>query len=137
VEREGQAPPHDLGLLGVTEKALGERWAKDLRAAGGFVQKIPASTICGIPDYIVVARPAGIRVVEAKLRLPGRVAYDPKQLRRAQRWFLEAFHAVLGFGASVLVLDPEGWVELDWGLADIPLPAESFENLCTPYERRS
>jgi hypothetical protein len=84
------------------------------------VQKLPASSLAGLPDWLVVDEVRGIQLVEAKRMLEGgHTGYRPSQLTRAQRFFLNAV-AQHGGDASVVVLGEEGYAEMPWRYAVKP-----------------
>ncbi len=92
------------------ERELGDRWAEKLRSLGAWVVKLPGSSLAGLPDWLVVQRPFGIRLVEAKVSQTVGAPFVPSQCTRAQRFFLEAI-ARHGGLASVLILGPESFYE--------------------------
>ena len=91
-----------------TERALGNCWAKLMSNVGHWVQKLPASSLAGLPDWILVTAEVGIVLVEAKLLQSRGNAFVPSQCTKAQRFFLEAVSRH-GGEAYVLVLGPESW----------------------------
>lgn len=127
-----------------SERKLGDRWASWWRTRLAWVQKLPASGLSGVPDWLLV-EPGGTRFYEAKRRLEGRVAFKPAQLTRAQRFFLDQV-ARHGGRAGVVVLDEVGFVELKWqreprGHGDgwewwHDLTARDFEKRRIPYDER-
>ena len=72
--------------------------------------KLPASSLAGLPDWLLVEPGQGVCLVEAKLRRPMGAAFVRSQLTRAQRFFLECVSRFGGI-AYVLILDPSGFVE--------------------------
>lgn len=122
----------------MTERQLGNKWAAKRREAGAFVQKLPASTISGIPDWYVADR-EGVGVLEAKKALDeGPLAYSPQQLTGAQIYFLRCTHLSCtrsdAMHAGVLVLAEDGYLELSWAEACRALPRASFDVRKEPYE---
>lgn len=118
----------------MTEATLGKLWQARMRRRGAFVQKIPASLVAGIADYLVAERGRGLRAVEAKRRQTAGYAYHPTQLTRAQRFFLGAIDAVVEGCATVLVLGPRGFVELPWRDAQRPLSQPACSRKEKPYD---
>jgi hypothetical protein len=108
-----------------SERALGDQWAETKRARGAWVQKLPASNLSGVPDWLL-GYGLGIAFVEAKRRLEGSTAYHPRQLTRAQRFFLDQVARHSG-DARVVVLGEEGFVEIRSPLYNHPLSAAEFE----------
>jgi len=88
----------------MTEKQLGERWAKTVRAGGSAVFKIHAAGLTGIPDWIVfdVKR---VQLWEAKLASAGPRPYSPKMLRPAQLWMQRILSKMVESGGVVLLGD--------------------------------
>jgi hypothetical protein len=76
---------------------------------GNWVCKLPASSLAGLPDWLLVCRPHGICLVEAKKLQPKGAAFVPSQLTKAQRFFLEVV-ARHGGMAFVLILGPGHWL---------------------------
>ncbi len=100
---------------GKSERKLGDQWAKLKRSQGAWVVKLPASSLAGLPDWFIVERRTGTRVVEAKLLQVKGSAFVPSQCTRAQRFFLECVNRH-GGRASILILGPGEWAEIPvWG----------------------
>jgi hypothetical protein len=80
------------------------------------VQKLPASNVAGIPDWLLVGEPHGAQLFEAKLALPrGKFAFDPlRQLTGAQRFVLGQIYRRWKPAANILVLDETGYLELPY-----------------------
>ena len=95
---------------GKSERALGDRWATFQHGLGNWVCKLPASSLAGLPDWLMVDC-FGVSLVEAKKIQPKGAAFVPSQCTRAQRFFLEAVGRH-GGRAYVLVLGPERWFML-------------------------
>lgn len=109
-----------------SERELGDLWAAQLERAGCWVQKLPASSMAGLPDWLV-GRLGGEppRFVEAKRIGRGVVAFKPDQVTGAQRYFLNRW-VQSGGKASLLLLGEEGWVEIAWPDADRQLSRRAF-----------
>lgn len=117
-----------------TERGRGNLWAKGWRAAGAWVQKLPASSLAGLPDWLLVFPGRGICLVEAKLLRPKGHAFLPSQLSRAQRFFLSVV-ARHGGEAWVVVLGPESFLEVRvMPDGEIPRVKRSYFNFASvPY----
>jgi hypothetical protein len=98
----------------VSERSFGDKWAETERARGAFVQKIPAASVAGIPDWLHVASGEGIGVVEAKEMLEGPSAFRISQLTEAQRWTLRTVER-FGGRAEVVIVGPGRFVRLPYG----------------------
>jgi len=98
----------------VSERSLGDRWAELRRARGAFVQKLPASSVAGIPDWLLVHRPFGAQLFEAKRALEGAYAYVPEQLTAAQRFVLGQIARRWKPAAQLLILDETGYLEMNY-----------------------
>jgi hypothetical protein len=116
---------------GKSEKALGTKWAEFQRGMGNWVVKLPASSLAGLPDWLLVD-PLGISLVEAKLLQPRGNAFVPSQLTRAQRFFLEVV-ARHGGRSYVLVLGPESWFMMPVRDHVTALSRRIFDQLAEPY----
>lgn len=121
----------------MNERERGDKWAAKLRALGAWVQKLPSSSMAGIPDWLVVYEHRNhwddyARFVEAK-RLEVTIGREAKHAcTLAQRFFLNAVDAHGGC-SSVLVLDDEGYAEFPWP-AEIKVTRELWGELRQPYE---
>jgi hypothetical protein len=121
-------------VTGRSERALGDRWAELLRGRGCWVCKLPASSLAGLPDWLVVEPHAGIRLVEAKLKRRSGAAFLPSQLTRAQRFFLEVVSR-FGGDSRVLILGPETWLEDQVLYGEVqPVEKDTFSWISEPYE---
>lgn len=121
----------------MNERRLGDRWAEVLRARECWVQKLPAGTIAGIPDWLVGEPGQGLRLVEAKAVLGHReLAYhrELSHLTLAQKFWLDQ---AARFGAAgLLLLDEHGYAELkwdEWGHGEHPIPHSVYKELRQPY----
>lgn len=109
---------------------MGERWANALRADGWWVQKLPATAMSGLPDYLVGRESDGVRFVEAKRsRATGSVAFRRDQLSLAQRFFLDRITEAGGM-ASVVILDEVGWLEVAWSDVGKGISRRAFDAAC-------
>lgn len=118
-----------------TEAELGKRWAATIRARGGWAEKVPAPAIkAGIPDWVVAEPSTGYRCSEAKRAQAWdcAYAYHPNQLRRAQRFHLDAVGRHGGL-ATVAVLGHDRFAELVWPTFLQPLSWDDFERLSMEY----
>ena len=115
------------------ERSRGDDWAEGLKAAGCWVQKLPASSMSGLPDWLV-GRLGGLhpRFVEAKAALDGGVVYRPNQVTNAQRFFLDRW-VESGGRASILILAEDGWVEIEVDRAHLPLTRVQFDAIKWNY----
>ncbi len=105
------------------ERTRGDLWAEKLRAQGCWVQKLPASSLPGVPDWLVGKDGGGgTRWVEAKtLEAVRHNGSRPAQAcTGAQRFFLDRVHRA-GDTASVLVLGSQGYLDIAWEHADVEL----------------
>jgi hypothetical protein len=120
---------------GKSERALGNRWAKQLRDAGWWVQKLPSSALSGLPDWLAVSKHYGITLVEAKKLQPKGAAFVPSQLTRAQRFFLEVV-SKYGGRAFMVILGPDAWmmVEVDSTCGVERISRREFDHMSEPYE---
>lgn len=116
-----------------SERSLGDEWAEVLRASGCWVQKLPATSMAGLPDWLVgrLGAVGGVkaRFVEAKTlaAVLGAKGKTPRAAcSTAQQFFLDRWVQSGGRG-SVLVLDESGWIEIDWRDAHRRLTAELFD----------
>ena len=109
-----------------------------MRASGCWVQKLPASSMAGLPDWLVGrikvdVHQNGPRFVEAKAALKGATVYRPGQLTTAQRFFLDRWEESGGW-ASVLVLAEDGWVEISIESAHTPMKRREFDVIKRSYD---
>lgn len=97
------------------EKERGLDWAKLMKQRGAWVQKLPASVLAGVPDYVIAEPGRGLRVCEAKAALEGASCFRPRQCSGAQRLFLNAVTRFAGPEyATVLILGDTCWLEVTW-----------------------
>ena len=118
------------------ERERGDRWADKLQARGWWVQKLPASSMAGLPDWLV-GKPseAGTRWVEAKTLeavLDAKGRRPTRACTGAQRFFLDRVSRA-GDHASLLVQGPLTYLELAWASADVPLTARAFNAVGYSY----
>lgn len=118
------------------EREWGDRWAETLRASGCWIQKLPASMMSGLPDWLV-GRLDGLdpRFVEAKTF--GAVQNSKGQSPRAacttsQQFFLDRWTRS-GGRASVLIVDESGFIEIDWKDAHRRLTKSIFDHVKWDY----
>lgn len=116
-----------------SERELGDKWADKLRARGCWVQKLPSSSMAGLADWLVGCPRRGIRFVEAKRRHGKRIAYNPSQPTMAQWFFLNQIDR-FGGNAGVVVLDEDGYLELDHDCAKLPMTGQLYDRAKEPYE---
>lgn len=119
---------------GKSERILGNDWAEVMRDRGAWVQKLPASSLAGLPDWLMVHPDVGICLVEAKKLRNSGAAFLPSQCSRAQRFFLEVV-ARYGGKSRVLVLGPDSWFMwrvTGWG-GVAPLDRAVFEQHAEAY----
>ena len=124
------------------ERSRGDRWAEKLRASGCWVQKLPSSSMAGLPDWTVGKiktdiHQLGPRFVEAKAALsgtkPSSKVYDPEQVTAAQWFFLDRW-SQSGGDASVLILAEDGWIEMSIGSAHRPMLRREFDVIKRSYD---
>lgn len=117
-----------------SEKQLGEKWAELREASGDWIVKIPASSTAGFPDWMVLGR-GKIELWEAKrVQERGEIAFSPRQLSGAQRFFLKMLARYASECGGVLILDETGFVERAARLYDRPVTRRTFRRLEKPYE---
>ena len=116
----------------MSERSRGDQWADVMRARGGWVQKLPCSSLAGLPDWLLVMPPWGISLVEAKKLQEKGAACVPSQFTRAQRFFLEVV-ARHGGHSFILVLGPDRWYMEKVLLTAGPVFRDIFEALAEPY----
>lgn len=116
----------------MSEKSLGELWAEEMRGEGSWVEKVPA-ILTGFPDWLMVRRPEGICMIEAKLLQEGGSAFMPSQCSRAQRFWLGVV-ARHGGAAFVLVLGPDAWYMERVKNKVKRISRRVFERLKCPYK---
>lgn len=108
-----------------TERQLGDLWIQGYRNAGAWALKIPASSTAGIPDWLILH--GGLELWEAKRTWgSGPLAYHPKQLSAAQRFFQRMLKRYAPRGGGVVVLGETGFVELSPAAALGPLTRAAF-----------
>ena len=108
-----------------TERQLGDLWVQGYRNAGAWALKIPGSTTAGIPDWLILH--GGVQLWEAKrIQQKGRLAYSPKQLSAAQRFFQRMLKRYAPKGGGVVVLGEACFVELSPAAALLPLNQAAF-----------
>jgi hypothetical protein len=107
-----------------SERELGDKWQETREADGAWICKLPASTTAGIPDWLLML--GNIQLWEAKKIKPGKIAYDPKQLSGAQRFFMRMIARYAPGCGGVLLLAEHGYVELPAGKAMRVLARKTF-----------
>ena len=123
------------------ERSRGDRWAEKLRASGCWVQKLPASSMAGLPDWIVgkikvdVHQP-GPRFVEAKTleaveSAKGRIPANA--CTTAQRFFLDRWTRSGGY-AGLLILAEDAWIEISYESAHRPMKRREFDVIKRSYD---
>ncbi len=131
--------------MGQLERKRGDLWAAKLRRRKCWVEKMqPPPT--GMPDWLVayptsglclVAYPTGgLRLVEAKTLEAVQEAEERRPwcaCSGAQQFMLRMLHEH-GGQVGILVVGPDGYVDLDYEAALAPLPVELFEQLEVPYD---
>lgn len=119
------------------ERGLGDRWADRMRRHGWWVQKLPASSMGGLPDWRVghPGLPFPPRFVEAKRAGPrtSQFALRRSQLTAAQRFFLER-ECRAGGSVSVLILGPESYLEVAWEDVGQGVTWAEFDAASVPYD---
>lgn len=100
------------------ERKRGDRWAELLRSQGWWVQKLPASSTSGVPDWLRGHVDHGLVWTEAKTlevvqQAPGRRPMNACTV--AQRFWLSQI-VRYGGRASLLVLSEDCWLDLEWAL---------------------
>jgi hypothetical protein len=116
-----------------TERQLGDRWARKIRAEGAYAVKLTAGSLTGIPDWLVMRR-GRLELWEAKRLFIGLGrAYDPAQLRTAQSFFMRLLAKHAPKSGGVLLLGPEGYYHLSAREAESPLSLSDFRRLQEPY----
>lgn len=118
------------------ERERGDKWAAFLRRRGWWVQKVPGSSLSGIPDWEVgMEGGQGVRRVEAKTLeavLAARDARPRDACSGAQRFHLDRYHRA-GDECSLVVLGPESFLELCWASAHVSLTLGAFSAAAIPY----
>ncbi len=121
------------------ERIRGDQWAEKLRRAGAWVQKLPSSSLSGLPDWLVVDADSGAfkdacRFVEAK-RLEVTLGHEPiHRCTTSQRFFLGAV-ARHGGTAGVLIVGQENYAEFTLETAgSLVLTRELWDTVRQPYE---
>lgn len=109
----------------MNERDLGDLWAAERQAMGAWTVKLPASSLAGLPDWLVLDGLA--EFWEAKKALPGAKAYDPSQLSAAQRFFQRMLARYAPTCGGVLLLDDDGWLEIPAEKAHRPMARSTFE----------
>ncbi len=95
------------------ERTGGDRWAELLGTQGWWVQKLPASTTSGVPDWLRGHVDYGLVWTEAKT-VEAVEAKGPRlACTVAQRFWLNQVVRYRG-RATLLVVAEEGWMELEW-----------------------
>jgi len=122
-----------------TETQLGRGWKARLEDDGWWVQKLPASNMAGLPDYMTGAPGRGFRFVEAKCTLKnrGKWAFRRDQLTIAQQFFLDRIHQADQNAASVVILDEEGYLEVLWGNIGEGVTRHEFDKVKFPYRKET
>lgn len=118
------------------ERERGDLWAERLREAGYWVQKLPASSLSGMPDWLV-GHPRGMqgtrwveaKTLEAVLAAKGHRPWEA--CSGAQRFWLQRAGRA-GDRCSVLVLSADRYLELDWKDARAPLTLGAFVKASQP-----
>ena len=116
----------------MSERSRGDKWADVMRAEGAWVQKLPSSSLAGMPDWMLVWPPFGVCLVEAKKLQEKGSAFVPSQCSTAQRFFLEVV-ARHGGHSFILVLGPDRWYMQKVLLTVSPVFRDIFDALAEPY----
>ena len=96
------------------EHIRGDMWKRRLMAEGWWVQKLPGSSLSGIPDYIRGHVDHGLVFTEAKtMEAVLRAKRPTGACSRAQVFFLDQLVRYRAT-ASLLVLDDVGYLDVPW-----------------------
>lgn len=114
-----------------TERELGDSWKETREADGAWICKLPASTTAGIPDWLLML--GTIQLWEAKRIQPGAIAYSPKQLSGAQRFFMRMIARYAPEAGGVLLLGEDGFIEQPAKYALRPMATRTFHQRKEPY----
>lgn len=115
-----------------SERDLGDRWCETREADGGWIVKLPASALAGLPDWLLMH--GVIQLWEAKRVQPsGRYAYTPDQLSGAQRFFIRMMSRYAPESGGVLLLGEEGFLEIPAKRAFRKLARSTFERQKESY----
>lgn len=98
------------------ERSRGDRWATLLRSQGWWVQKLPGSSVAGIPDWLRGHADHGLvwteaKTLEAVMRAKG--GLPGNACTKAQQYWLNQLTRY-GGQATLLLLDGGMWTELKW-----------------------
>lgn len=101
------------------EITRGKKWAKILVSQGWWVEKLPASSLSGVPDWLQGRPDCGVIFTEAKTYEKVKIKGTPRSAcTRAQQFFLDQVVRNGGY-ATILIVGEDHWVEHDWASIDV------------------